>query len=306
MKTALGFLALAALVGAVLFSVDYYRHRFVRSNADLVQLLPPGDLTTFFMDADRLRGAGLLHLLDGVKPTDEKQSDEFVSETQFHYQSDLEALAGASDGDQLFFVIRGRFDWNRLKQYALQHGGVCQRDYCTAPTSKPGRWANFLPIQSDVLGLAVSPNGTAADLLRPPGRRLQEQALATDSTNLNNPVWVRPSQKLMKSPADVPLAVRIFAITLQAAESVNLSVGSAGSGIAVQLNAGFPSEAAADTARSQMEIQTKMLKLQLAREQPQPSPADLTGLLTSGTFQVVHQRVIGVWLVRPELLRALQ
>jgi hypothetical protein len=302
-KTALGFLALAAVVAAVLFGVDYYRHRFVRSNSDLVKLLPPGDLTTFFMDADTLRRAGLLELLAGVKPADEKQYDEFVIQTQFNYQKDLEALAGASDGDQLFFVIRGRFDWNKLKEYALQHGGVCQRDYCTAPTSKPGRWANFLPIQSDVIGLAVSPNGTAADLLRPPGRRLQEQPL---SEATNNPVWVRPSRKLMKNPADVPLAVRIFAITLQAAESITLSVGNASSGVAVQLNAGFPNEAAADTARNQMEIQTKMLKLQLAREQPQPSPADVTSLLTSGAFQVVHQRVVGIWPVRPELLRALQ
>jgi hypothetical protein len=305
-KTALGFLALAAVVAAVLFGVDYYRHRFVRSNADLVQLLPPGDLTTFFMDADTLRRAGLLDLLAGVKPADEKQYAEFVSQTQFQYLKDLDALAGGSDGDQLFFVIRGRFDWNKLKQYALQHGGVCQHDYCTAPTSNPGRWANFLPIQSDVIGLTVSPNGTAADLLRPPGRRVQEQALGeTRGETANNPVWVRPSRKLMKSPADVPLAIRIFAITLQAADSVTLSVGNAGSGIAVQLNAGFPNEAAADTARNQMEIQTKMLKLQLAREQPQPSPSDPTGLLTSGTFQVVHQRVIGVWPVRPELLRAL-
>jgi hypothetical protein len=140
-------------------------------------------------------------------------------------------------------------------------------------------------------------------LLRPPGRRMQEQS---PDNSMKNPVWVKPSQKLMKTPADVPLAVRIFAITLQAAESVTLSLGSGSGGISLQLNAGFPNEPTAEAARNQMEIQTKMLKLQLAREQQQPSPADLTGLLTSGTFQVVHQRVIGVWPVRQELLRALQ
>jgi hypothetical protein len=242
-----------------------------------------------------------------VKPADEKQYEEFVSQTQFHYLNDLDALAGASDGDQLFFVIRGRFDWNKLRQYALAHGGVCLHDYCTAPTSKPGRWANFLPIQSDVIGLAVSANGTAADLLRPPGRRVQEQLPGNTLNNpANNPVWVKPSQKLMKTPADVPLAVRIFAITLQAAESVTLSLGGASAGVAVQLDAGFPNEPTAEAARNQMEIQTKMLKLRLAHEQQQANPADLMGLLTSGTFQVVHQRVIGVWPVRRELLRALQ
>jgi hypothetical protein len=302
-KTALGFLTLAAVVAAVLFGVDYYRHRFVRSNADLAQLLPPGDLTTFFVDFDMLRRAGMLDLLAGVKPADEKQYEEFVSQTQFHYLSDMSALAGASDGDQLFFAIRGRFDWNKLKQYTLAHGGVCQHDYCTAPTSRPGRWANFLPIQPDVIGLAVSPNGTAADLLRPPGRRLQEQS---PDNPLHQPVWVKPSRKLMKTPADVPLAVRIFAITLQSAESVTLSLEGASGSVAVRLSAGFANEATAEAARNQMEIQTKMLKLQLAREQQRLSPADLMGLLTSGTFQVLHQRVIGVWPVRQELLRALQ
>jgi len=298
-KTALAFLALAAAVAAVLFGVDYYRHRFVRSNAGLVQLLPPGDLTTFFADFTLLRQADMLRLLAGVKPADEKQYAEFVSQTQFDYLRDIEGLAGASDGDQLFFVIRGRFDWGKLKQYALAHGGVCQRDYCTAPTSKPGRWANFLPIQSDVIGLAVSANGTVADGLRPPGRRLQEQPP-------DDPVWVKPSRKLMKTPADVPMAARIFAITLQSAESVVLSLGAASRGAAVRLDAGFANEATAEATRNQMEIQTKMLKLQLTREQQQPGPADLAGVLTGGTFQVVNQHVIGVWPVRQELLRALE
>lgn len=300
MKTAWALLALAAALGAVLFGVDYYRHRFVRANSDLVALLPPGDLTTFFADFNTLRQARMLSLLAGVKLADEKQYEEFLSQTQFDYVRDMEALAGASDGDQLFFVIRGRFDWSKLKRYALAHGGVCQRDYCTAPTSRPGRWANFLPIQADVIGLAVSANGTAADMLRPPGRRLQEQPS-------HDPVWVKPSLHLMKSPGDIPMAVRIFAITLQSADSVVISLGAAGGGMSVQLKARFANEVAAESTRSQMEIQTKMLKLQWAREQPgESSPADLTGLITSGTFQVADRQLIGVWPVRQELLRALE
>ena len=131
-----------------------------------------------------------------MKPAEEKQYEEFVSQTQFHYLNDLDALAGPSVGDQLFFVIRGRFDWNKLKQYALAHGGVCLHDYCTAPTSKPGRWANFLPIQSDVIGLAVSPNGTAADhCCGSPNsaRRCRHYRRATSMNRfrLNNLVWAK-------------------------------------------------------------------------------------------------------------------
>ena len=49
-----------------------------------------------------------------------------------------------------------------------------------------------------------------------------------------------------------------------------------------------------------------MLKLELARERQAPSKADLTGLLTSGAFQVVHDRVEGTWVVAPELLENLE
>jgi hypothetical protein len=49
-----------------------------------------------------------------------------------------------------------------------------------------------------------------------------------------------------------------------------------------------------------------MLQLELARENQQPNPADLTGLLTSGTFQSGNNHVFGTWPVRKELLKALE
>jgi hypothetical protein len=297
-------LALAAVVAALLFAIDYYRHRFVRSNADLVKLLPPGDLTIFFGNLAALRQAGLLNLLTGVQPASERDYLEFVRRTEFDYTHDLDALAGAADGERLFFVMRGRFHWDKLRQYAMAHGGSCQADSCKAPTSKPGRWANFLLIQADVIGLALSADTSAADLLRPPGRRVQESEHPPA-----DPVWVRVSPTLLKNPVSLPLPLRIFAITLQSAESVMVSLGPAsGNAFAfmVKLDAGFPNEPTAEATRNQCEIQTKMLKIELAREHQQPNPADLTGLLTAGSFQVVDKHVTGEWPVRKELLRTLQ
>jgi hypothetical protein len=63
-------LALAVVV--VLSVVDRQRHRFVRSDIDMVKQLPPGDFTRFYADLGALRKAGLLHLLTGVKPVQEK------------------------------------------------------------------------------------------------------------------------------------------------------------------------------------------------------------------------------------------
>jgi hypothetical protein len=298
----IALITLAAAVAALLFAIDYYRHRFVRSNADLVKLLPPGDLTIFFANLATLRQAGLLGLLTGVQPAAEKDYQEFVRQTEFDYTRDLDALAGAAEGERLFFVMRGHFHWEKLRQYAMAHGGTCQSDSCKAPTSKPGRWANFLLIQADVIGLALSADTLTADLLRPPGRRGQEQPPA-------DPVWVKVSPTLLKNPVSLPLPLRIFAITLQSAESVMLSVGPASDSAApfmVRLDAGFANEPAADSTRNQCEIQTKMLKIELAREHQQPNPADLTGLLTAGSFQAVNKHVIGEWPVRKELLVTLQ
>ena len=79
---------------------------------------------------------------------------------------------------------------------------------------------------------------------------------------------------------------------MQAAQSVVLSAGQAehnNEAFHVQLEAAFPNNPSADTTCKQLQIQTQMLKLELAHENHEPNPADLTGLLAAGTFQVGSQ-----------------
>jgi len=297
-------LALAAVVAALLYSIDLYRHRFVRSNSDLVRLLPPGDSTIFFANFSVLRKAGMMRLVSGAKPAEEKDYDDFIRQTHFNYQSDIDALAAAVGSNGMFFVARGRFDWDSLQRYAISHGGSCQgNELCRVQTSRPGHWASFLAIQSDVIGLAVAGNNSAAGLLRPTARQYGQPEIAA-------PVWVDVSRELLKSPGQMPLPLRIFAITLQSAESVIASLEPPEkddhAAFEIRLDAVCPNSVTAETTRNQMELQTKLLKLELAREHQQPNPADLTGLLTSGSFQVAGRRVVGTWPVRNELLKTLQ
>jgi hypothetical protein len=297
-------LALAAVVAALLFSIDSYRRRFVRSNADLVRLLPPGDSTTFFANFAMLRHAGMMRLLSGAKPAEEKDYAEFVRQTGFDYTKDVDALAAAIGRNGLFFVARGRFDWDSLQRYVRTHGGSCSGDeLCRIQTSKPGRWASLIGIQPGVIGLAIAPDSSAAQSLRPPGRR-------TNQPDISEPVWIHTSRELLKDPVEMPLPVRIFAITLQSAESVVISLGPTGrrdqAVFEIRLDALCPNRVTADTIRNQLELQTKLLRLELTREHQKPNPADLTGLLTSGSFQVVNRRVVGRWPVRKELLRTFQ
>jgi len=295
---------LAVAVAVILFSLHSYRHRFVRDDRDILGLLPGGDVTTFFASVSALRSAGMLELLAGSKAAEETDYKQFVKETQFDYTKDLETVAGTADKEATYFVARGHFDWSKLRQYAMVHGGSCREDVCKMPTSTPERWTSFLPIQPDVLGVALSPNAAAAELLRP------TRVVGPVAEPSTEPVWVEIAPSLLKNPLSLPLAVRIFAVSLQSVGPVIFSLGRAaersGAVFNVQLDAQCPSQATAEATRNQMEIQTKMLRLELARENAQPSFSDLTGLLTAGSFQVIGKRVVGTWPVRRELLNVLK
>jgi hypothetical protein len=120
---------------------------------------------------------------------------------------------------------------------------------------------------------------------------------------------VRVSPALMKDPTGLPKPLQIFAMSLQNAESVLLSAGHAERGdeaFTVQLEAAFPNAPSADTTCKQLQLQTRMLRGALAQANQQPNAADLTGLLTAGSFQVGNARVFGSWPVKKELLAALQ
>ncbi len=288
-----------AVVGLGLYA---FRHRFVKANADMLRYLPQAGVTTFYADVAGLRRAGALSLITGSTPTAEPEYQGFVRETQFDYAKDLDALVGATDGEQTFFILRGRFNLAKLRSYAAHHGGGCQDEICTVPTSRQKQILSFTSIQPDVLSLALSTAPFAVTALDPPGHVVRDPLPTA-------PVWVRVSAAVLKNPVQLPAGLRIFAISLQSAESVVLSLGPATTnspGFTLGLNAQCQNAAAADTMRNQLEIETKMLKLELARERAQPSDADLTGLLTAGSFQVIDKRVLGMWPVKPELMKALQ
>lgn len=288
---------MAAAIFALTRAVDYYRHRFVRSDADLFRFLPQRDATLFYVNVDALRRAGVLEMLAGTRPVQETAYRDFVRQTGFDYARDLEAVAGASTGNATFSLIRGHFDWDKLRAYS----GNCRAHVCRMPSSQSDRWISFIEIQPDVMGLAISPDPRNARFLRT--RHSQPLALP------EAPVWMRLSQSLLTDPGSLPLAFRLFAISLESANPVILSLAPNRPGDApfqLTLDAQCQNPAAADTIRNQLELDTKMLRLGLLRQHVQPSPSDLTGLLTAGSFQVLGSRVLGAWPIRKQLLNALQ
>ena len=293
---------LAIAIAALLYGIDSYRHRFVRNEGDLLSLLPAKNETVLFVDVAALRRSGFLRLLAGAKPVKERDYDTFVQATGFDYTRDLDSVAGEADNEELFFTLRGRFDWDRLRTYVKNHEGSCPSDFCEMATSRPERWASFFRIQTDVIGLAVSRNRRAAEALWPPGKRSHQPAA-------NEPVWVSVSPGTLHRGSELP-GLGLFMQALIPAEEVVLALsrseGNGQSAFNVRLQAAFASEASAEAARNQLQLYTKLLKLELARERQQPNPGDLTGLLTSGSFEVVDRHVVGRWPIRKELLANLQ
>jgi hypothetical protein len=290
-----GLAAAAILVAAIIFGIDFYRHRYVRHNRDLVRLLPVGDLNLIYADIDTLRRAGLLGVLSNIKVAPDKEYDSFIAETGFDYTRDLDAIAVATDASRTFLAGRGRFHWDKLKAFANSHGGTCEADACRVPATTPGRWVNFISVQPDVLAVAISPTQTAADELRPPGRRLQEQIP-------NAPVWAKLSHDLLTHPIGLPVPLQIFAISLQSAESAILSAELQ----SLHLKAHFANAAAAETGRRQLEIQTRTLTTALQQNNQRSDRATMAGLLTAGSFHVIGTDVLGTWPIYPELLKAIQ
>jgi hypothetical protein len=248
-----------------------------------------------YADLNMLRRGGVLGLLANIEVAPDKGYDAFINETGFDYTRDLDAIAIATDQSQIFLVGRGRFHWDRLKGFAISHHGSCEADACRVAATTAGRWVNLIAIQPDVLAVAISPDRAGADDLRPPGRRRQQEIPAA-------PIWAKPSHFFLTHPAGLPVPVQIFAISLQSAESVIISAQLQ----SVQLKAHFSNAATADTARSQLEIQTRRLTSALVVDHEKPDRASMAGLLTAGTFQVIGTDVVGVWPIYSELLKALQ
>ena len=297
------WLAVALLLVAtsgVLIGVYRYKHRFVRSGQDLLGLLPRRNATVFFADIAALRRTGYLQLLAGAKRTEEPEYAEFVHQTGFDYTKDADEIAAAAKSGQIFSALRGRVQWARVWQYMTAHG-TCKDDFCQTPASTPGRWVSIVRIQPDVIGLAVSGDPAAAKRIRPASERPE---LASSA-----PVWIMPSRAALTDTAELPMAIRVFAISLQSADSLVLSLQPAnqtGEAFEIQIDATFANAATADTARTQLEIDTQMLKRGFARERQLTGPADFTGLLTGGTFQVRNRNLTGSWPVRQELLASIR
>jgi hypothetical protein len=278
-----------ALVAAFLLIpvVDWYLARPFTTTR-LLQRLPADNALVLSVDFQALRRAGILQMLDGAQAGQDPEYQSFVRKTNFNYQRDLDRALVAFAPTGKFLLLEGRFDWPRLRAYAAEQGGRCERDLCRMQGTMPERQISFFPLRSGVMALAVSPDASAA-------LRLAAPAPGTPAVPPASPVWLSVPVATLRSGDTLPAGTRMFAHSLAEAESVTLAFGPDGRHMAAKLDVLCRNEIDAADAALELTRVTSVLRQMIARENQNPNPADLSGVLAAGSFTSGGKRVYGYW-----------
>ena len=121
-------LAVAVLLGIFSLGYRFFRVQNSPSRAELLLLMPGDANAIFYVDLSNLRQAPLVTQLIAWAPKPQADADyaQFVRDTDFDYERDLDRIAIASyrksQRTTLLAVASGRFDRKKLMTYAQLHG----------------------------------------------------------------------------------------------------------------------------------------------------------------------------------------
>jgi hypothetical protein len=266
--------------------------------AGIIQCLPQEQATHLYIDVDALRRGGIVDLLAGPKTAEEPDYRKFVDLTGFDYRTDLDAIGAAFWHGGAYFVIRGRFVWKQLADYAASQGGHCRNAICEMTGSTPERNISFYPLKSDLLALAVSKDGRGVTMIGPGHWR-------TPPRISSQPVWISAPAFAFTDVNDLPAGTHAFFRPLAQTQNVIFTIGPEGQRLEVRLDATCNTPADAAQIAKQFTDTTDLLKKMLDREHMKPNPADLSGVLSSGVFHQQDQRVTGEWPIERSFVEAL-
>ncbi len=288
-RAALLIIMIASLCALAVWGVARFRYHSLRTTADWLQRLPTQDAAVFYIDFATLRKDGVLQMLAGSKVAEEPEYKVFVMKTEFDYTRDLDAVLGCFTPRAKYLMVEGRFDWNSLKAYAREQGGTCRDALCRMSGSTPQRKISFFPLRPNLMGLAVGPDDSAAVDLESTAARRRTLEMP------DAPLWISIPPALLKTGDDMPPGTRMFAHTMENADDVSIAMAPSGDRFEARLNVQCRSERQAAALAAQLQNITAMLREMIAREHQTPNPSDLSGVLTSGTFNPLGTRVLGSW-----------
>ncbi len=300
LKFVSGRRALVAIAGALVAIVLGYFiiFRGPSTPAELASYLPDKGGTMLHIDVDAMRKSGILNMVAGAKVAEEPDYKDFVQQTGFDYKHDLDALVSTFRSGQIFFVLSGRFQWDRLRDYARKHGGTCKGTYCSLDGSKPERRISFYRLRSNLMALAISPDDMAS-------YQIARNASKVSPFTPDAPIWVLVPAAVLKEASSLPAGTRAFTIALENAERVVFSAGSEGDHLQLALNVTCQNVEAASALLVQLENTTNTLRRMLSREHQEANPADISGVLVAGSFRREDRKVLGQWPIQKVFVDAL-
>jgi hypothetical protein len=290
----LGFCA--AAVGGLY----WYRVRVAWTPRVLTSYLPRVNSTIVYLDLERLRDAGLLEVLAGSKAVEEPEYRKFVEESGFDYRTDLDRIAVAFQGDSRYLIVRGKFDWAKLSQFAAMRGGMCRNSVCNyTPAQALSRSNSFYPLRSNVMALYSGVLEWGVYEVAP--HQIDPSTFPVPDA----PAWMLVPAFVWRQTA-LPAGAKTFASVFGGAESVLLSIvpeSSTHFKLMADVNCGDTVTAASIQAR--LIEATDLLRKMMAREKEVPNSKDLSGLLAGGSFQQEGAHVKANWPLERAFLETL-
>jgi hypothetical protein len=288
-------LLIAALCGLSIWGVAAFRSRSL-TPAALLKRMPLQSALVVYLDFSALRRAGILKLIEGSRIAEEPEYQAFVRKTEFDYKQDLDTAMVAFAPTGKFLLLKGRFDWRSLRSYAEGESGQCYNSLCRLEGSTPDRRISFFPLQANLMAMAVSPDESAA-------LRMQTVAEGPVPEVPAAPVWVSIPASVLKSREDLPAGTRMFARSIEGAETVTLAFAPEGNRVAARLDVRCHDERDAAAAAAALAKATEMLRTGIEREHQTPNPADFSGILAAGAFRSEGRRVLGYWPIERIFLK---
>ncbi len=292
------------LIAIFFFTAAFFGWRRLREDsalatpAGLLARLPTQDAVVLSVDFAALRRGGILNVLTASKTPEEPDYQAFVRNAGFDYKRDLDSALLAFAPDGVFFLVRGRFDWKKLQAYARQQGGSCYNELCRMAGSTPARRISFMPLQPDLMALAVGTDDLAASRLQQPGPQRPIEAPP-------EPVWLSAPSSALKKRDALPAGARALTSAMSEAERVTLTLGPQGQGFEARLEALCRSPREAALLREQLDKATAALREAISHETRKPEPGDLSAVLTAGVFNQSDRKVFGHWAVGKSFLEGL-
>jgi hypothetical protein len=288
-----------ALLGAAIYGWRTRETSLFFRPESLFSRFPAEDATALSIDVATLRRAGLL---SGSKAALEPEYKAFLEGTGFDYRRDLDSVAASFSKTGNYFIARGRFDWKKLREYALRQGGSCYEQLCRMQGSQPDRHISFLPLRNDTIALAVGLDDLAASRLTRPGRPVSAHLPGT-------PVWFSIPGVVLRRPGAVPPGVRMMLSAMTRAERVIVTMAPVASGIEARLETNCRTQDEAKVLASQLRSTTAGLKDAILKDNGPDAQEirndDLARTLAAGVFEQSGARVTGRWPVSRTLIDSL-